>query len=124
MQLLVSTNTKRSIGHLHNPSNRINVGSLLHNPSNKINVSKKSCQSAFSDRPGLAEVDSVQDFLVKGGSGQFICYLEDLGFPEAEHFAWKLLVPRKSLPMPLLFLDPSMILIQHKYGITLFLKDL
>ena len=111
MQLLVSTNTEWSIGHLHNPLN-------------KMNVSKKSCQPAFSDRPGLAEVDSVQDFLVKGGSGQFICYLEDLGFPEAEHFAWKLLVPRKSLPMPLLFLDPSMILIQHKYGITLFLKDL
>ena len=81
-----------------------------------------SVQSSVSTL--YAEVDSVQDFLVKGGSGQFICYLEDLGFPEAEHFAWKLLVPRKSLPMPLLFLDPSMILIQHKYGITLFLKDL
>ena len=48
-----------------------------------------------ADLPGPAEVDQVEEVLVKGGTATFLCYLAEPGHPEAEAFLWKLLVPRK-----------------------------
>ena len=48
-----------------------------------------------ADLPGPAEVDQVEEVLVKGGAATFLCYLAEPGHPEAEAFLWKLLVPRK-----------------------------
>ena len=55
-----------------------------------MNYTKYLRNLLLSDRPGGADVEPVEDFLLKGGSGHFLCLLEDLGFPEAEHFTWKL----------------------------------
>ena len=48
-----------------------------------------------ADLPGPAEVEQVEEVLVKGGTATFVCYLAEPGQPEAEAFLWKLLVPRK-----------------------------
>ena len=48
-----------------------------------------------ADLPGPAEVEQVEEALVKGGTATFVCYLAEPGQPEAEAFLWKLLVPRK-----------------------------
>ena len=67
--------------HLHNPET---------SDSDGMNYTKYLRNLLLSDRPGGASVEPVEDFLLKGGSGHFLCLLEDLGFPEAEHFTWKL----------------------------------